>query len=222
MFAGSAKVATFSLYFAITAFFVHSGGTYDFFESFAWVTGGVGLVPYWWVAAQYTRDMVAILREASPAGILLEVTETPRDDFPKIADIPTSTSGHSWWTAGFASGSPTTPQDALRCRVRRPTRDPGRRMGGRETLAEVESTKSVAGVYAPCAEDARCGQYRPRRRPRSDQLRSVWRGWFVGWTPDTAANLDEAARRRGVPQPDRLTLDSRSKVANGCQQWAVR
>ncbi|MEK7252934.1 MAG: CDP-alcohol phosphatidyltransferase family protein [Actinomycetota bacterium] len=61
------KVATFSLYFAIPAFFVHSGGWHDFFESFAWVTGGVGLVLYWWVAAQYTRDMVAILRGASPA-----------------------------------------------------------------------------------------------------------------------------------------------------------
>ena len=61
------KVATFSLYFAIPAFFVQSGGWHDFFESFAWVTGGVGLVLYWWVAAQYTRDMVAILRGASPA-----------------------------------------------------------------------------------------------------------------------------------------------------------
>lgn len=61
------KVATFGLYFAIPAFFVHVGGWHDFFEWFAWTVGGIGLVLYWWVAVQYTRDMVAVLRRASPA-----------------------------------------------------------------------------------------------------------------------------------------------------------
>ena len=56
----------------------------------------------------------------------------------------------------------------------------GRRVGGGETLAEVESTKSVAEVYAPCAGAIAAVNTALADAPRSDQLRSVWRGVVRG------------------------------------------
>lgn len=60
------KVATFGLYFAIPAFFVHAGGWSDAFQWFAWAVGLPGLVLYWWVAVQYMTDMRATLRSHTP------------------------------------------------------------------------------------------------------------------------------------------------------------
>lgn len=60
------KVATFALYFAIPAFFVHAGGWSEFFLWFAWGAGVAGLVLYWWVAVQYGVDVRAALRAGAP------------------------------------------------------------------------------------------------------------------------------------------------------------
>ena len=67
----------------------------------------------------------------------------------------------------------------------------GRRVGAGETLAEVESTKSVAEVYAPCAGAIAAVNTALADAPGRINSDPYGEGWFVELTPDTAANLDE-------------------------------
>jgi cardiolipin synthase len=57
------KLATFVLYGAIPSFYLAAGGVAgDVFLYLGWIFGSIGLVLYYWVAAQYTVDIRAKLR----------------------------------------------------------------------------------------------------------------------------------------------------------------
>lgn len=59
------KVATFALYFAIPAFYMHAGTGLAFWQWFAWLVVVPGLVLYYAVAVQYAGDVSRALRSVS-------------------------------------------------------------------------------------------------------------------------------------------------------------
>ncbi len=75
----------------------------------------------------------------------------------------------------------------------------GRRVAAGETLAEVESTKSVAEVYAPCAGTIAAVNTALAESPDRINADPYGDGWFVELTPDNAGDigglLDAAAYR---------------------------
>ncbi|HAX81964.1 MAG TPA: glycine cleavage system protein GcvH [Actinobacteria bacterium] len=75
----------------------------------------------------------------------------------------------------------------------------GKKVAAGDTLAEVESTKSVAEVYAPCAGEVRAVNAALADAPERINEDPYGEGWFVELTPDdiTAVDglLDAAAYR---------------------------
>ena len=65
----------------------------------------------------------------------------------------------------------------------------GRRVAGGETLAEVESTKSVAEVYAPFAGVVAALNPDLAAHPERINADPYGEGWFVELTPDDPAAL---------------------------------
>ncbi len=66
----------------------------------------------------------------------------------------------------------------------------GRRVAGGETLAEVESTKSVAEIYAPCAGLVAAVNQALAENPERINSDPYGEGWFVEITPDDPATLE--------------------------------
>jgi cardiolipin synthase (CMP-forming) len=63
------KLATFLLYGAIPAFYLQSAGVLpELFGPVGWITGGPGLVLYWWVGGQYLGDVLRRLRSVESPG----------------------------------------------------------------------------------------------------------------------------------------------------------
>lgn len=73
------KVATFAIYFALPGFMLHAGGEGEFFRWFAWVVGITGLALYWYAAALYARDVLALVgRDDSRVSSTLRDNEEPK------------------------------------------------------------------------------------------------------------------------------------------------
>ena len=127
--------------------------------------------------------------------------------FPEIAATPTSTNGRSAPSRCRADRDHRLrPGRPRRRGVRRSSR--GGADGGRQAtaIAEVESTKSVAEVYAPCAGIVAGGQ-QPLwpTLPRSINADPYGAGWFCRDQPGRSLGPRRPARRRRVRRPDRLT-----------------
>ena len=65
----------------------------------------------------------------------------------------------------------------------------GRRVAAGETLAEVESTKSVAEVYAPCSGVVAAVNSALAEAPERINADPYGEGWFVEITPDDPGSL---------------------------------
>ncbi len=103
------------------------------------------------------------------------------------------TDQHEWALAVAGSvriGITDYAQDALGDVVFVDLPEVGRRVAGGETLAEVESTKSVAEVYAPCAGVVAAVNPDLAARPELINSDPYGEGWFVDVTPDDPASLD--------------------------------
>lgn len=66
----------------------------------------------------------------------------------------------------------------------------GRRIATGESIAEVESTKSVAEVYAPCAGTIAAVNQALAENPEQINADPYGAGWFVDVTPDDPAEID--------------------------------
>jgi glycine cleavage system H protein len=66
----------------------------------------------------------------------------------------------------------------------------GRRFGAGETMAEVESTKSVAEIYAPCAGVVAAVNSALADAPERINADPYGDGWFVDVTPDDPGEID--------------------------------
>jgi len=66
----------------------------------------------------------------------------------------------------------------------------GRRFGAGETIAEVESTKSVAEVYAPCTGVVAAVNTALADAPERINADPYGDGWFVDITPDDPGEID--------------------------------
>jgi len=66
----------------------------------------------------------------------------------------------------------------------------GRRVAAGEAIAEVESTKSVAEVYAPCAGTIAAVNTALAAAPERINADPYGDGWFADMTPDDPADLD--------------------------------
>lgn len=56
------KVATFLLYGAIPSFYFTAAGAAPWlFAPVAWISAGIGLILYWWVAVEYARDVIGAM-----------------------------------------------------------------------------------------------------------------------------------------------------------------
>lgn len=66
----------------------------------------------------------------------------------------------------------------------------GKRVASGETLAEVESTKSVAEVYAPCGGVVAAVNTTLAEAPERINDDPYGEGWFVDLTPDDPAAID--------------------------------
>lgn len=66
----------------------------------------------------------------------------------------------------------------------------GRRVTAGETIAEVESTKSVAEIYAPCTGTITAVNTALAGAPERINSDPYGEGWFVDLTPDDPAALD--------------------------------
>jgi len=66
----------------------------------------------------------------------------------------------------------------------------GRRVTTGESIAEVESTKSVAEIYAPCAGTIAAVNAALAENPAQINADPYGEGWFVDLTPDDPAEID--------------------------------
>lgn len=66
----------------------------------------------------------------------------------------------------------------------------GRRVAAGDTIAEVESTKSVAEVYAPCAGTIAAVNTPLADAPERINADPYGAGWFVDLTPDLPSDLE--------------------------------
>lgn len=63
------KVATFLIYGAVPSFYLDAAGVVPWmFGPAAWISGAIGLVLYWWVAAEYLGDLRIRLRDVGSAA----------------------------------------------------------------------------------------------------------------------------------------------------------
>jgi cardiolipin synthase len=62
------KMATFGLYSAIASFYVYAGTGHRFFFWWGWAVALPGLFLYYFVGAQYFRDVLRARREATPVS----------------------------------------------------------------------------------------------------------------------------------------------------------
>jgi glycine cleavage system H protein len=66
----------------------------------------------------------------------------------------------------------------------------GKKVAAGDTLAEVESTKSVAEVYAPCAGEVRAVNAALADAPERINQDPYGEGWFVELIPDDVTAVD--------------------------------
>jgi glycine cleavage system H protein len=110
----------------------------------------------------------------------------------KVPEDRRYTDQHEWALAvdgRIRIGITDYAQDALGDVVFVDLPEVGRRVAGGETLAEVESTKSVAEVYAPCAGVVAAVNPDLAAHPERINADPYGEGWFVELTPDDPAAL---------------------------------
>ena len=110
----------------------------------------------------------------------------------KVPEDRRYTDQHEWALAvdgRIRIGITDYAQDALGDVVFVDLPEVGRRVAGGETLAEVESTKSVAEVYAPCAGVVAAVNPELAAHPERINADPYGEGWFVELTPDDAGAL---------------------------------
>lgn len=66
----------------------------------------------------------------------------------------------------------------------------GRRFAAGQSIAEVESTKSVAEIYAPCAGTIAAVNSVLAERPEHVNTDPYGEGWFVDIAPDDPEEID--------------------------------
>ena len=110
----------------------------------------------------------------------------------KVPEDRRYTDQHEWALAvdgRIRIGITDYAQDALGDVVFVDLPEVGKRVAGGETLAEVESTKSVAEVYAPCAGVVAAVNPDLAAHPERINADPYGEGWFVELTPDDPAAL---------------------------------
>lgn len=110
----------------------------------------------------------------------------------KVLEDRRYTDQHEWALAvdgRIRIGITDYAQDALGDVVFVDLPEVGRRVAGGETLAEVESTKSVAEVYAPCAGVVTALNPDLAAHPERINADPYGEGWFVELTPDDPGAL---------------------------------
>lgn len=110
-----------------------------------------------------------------------------------VPDDRRYTDQHEWALrvdGGLRIGITDYAQDALGDVVFVDLPTVGRRVAAGDTIAEVESTKSVAEVYAPCAGVISAVNQGLAAAPEQINSDPYGTGWFVELTPDDPGVVD--------------------------------
>lgn len=110
-----------------------------------------------------------------------------------VPDDRRYTDQHEWALAeerGIRTGITDYAQDALGDVVFVEIGPVGRRVAAGDTVAEIESTKSVAEVYAPVAGEVVAANEALTTAPETVNTSPYEDGWFVVIAPDDASALD--------------------------------
>lgn len=191
------KAATLGLYVAIPNFIIEAGTGYAFHFWVSWTFVIPGLALYYLVLVQYAGDVLGAARPA--------VSSDRADQEEGGVNVPEDrryTDQHEWALAadeGIRVGITDYAQDALGDVVFVDLPEPGREVHAGEMVAEVESTKSVAEVYAPVAGTVAAANDELADRPELVNQDPYGAGWFLIIEPadpgDWDALLDAAGYR---------------------------